>query len=141
MYEITIQELSVFVVLGFTAGVFTSFYLTRMLEVVHMWRLFSHVLGHLVLMCVGLVEDVVFIKELKKRQMIDSGFTEKQVAEFEEVDDRVLTNWKNSVIISLVDRAPTTFRTMMPFGNWTEAVAYLNSEQLKRIMKAQEEIE
>ena len=141
MYEVSMPELSVLVVLGFTAGVFTSFYLTRLFEVVHMWYLLSHVLAHSVLMCVGIVEDVAFIKELKKGQMIDSGFTEKQVAEFEEVDDRVLTNWKNSVIISLVDRAPRTFRSMMPFGNWDEAVAYLNSEQLKRIMKAQEETE
>jgi hypothetical protein len=141
MLEVTSQELMIFVVLGFVSGIFTSFYLTRLFEVVHMWRLFSHVLGHLVLMCVGLVEDVAFIKELKKRQMIDTGFTDKQVAEFEEVDDRVLTNWKNSVIISLVDRAPSTFRTMIPFGNWTEAVTYLNQEQIKRIMKAQEETE
>jgi H+/Cl- antiporter ClcA len=39
MYEVTMQELSVFVVLGFMAGVFASFYLTRFFEVVHMWRL------------------------------------------------------------------------------------------------------
>ena len=141
MLEVTSQELMVFVVLGFVAGVFTSFYLTRFMEVVHMWRLLSHVLVHAVLMCMGIVEDIAFLKTLKKKQMIESGFTDKQVREFEEVDDRVLTNWKNSVIISLVDRAPSPFRTMMPFGNWTEAVAYLNGEQLKRIMKAQEETE
>jgi len=141
MYEITMHELSVFVVLGFAAGIFTSFYLTRLLEVVHMWYLLSHVLAHSVLMCVGIVEDVAFIKELKKKQMVESGVTDKQIASFEEVDDRVLTNWKISVIISLVDRAPRAFRSMMPFGNWDEAVAHLNSEQLKRIMKAQEETE
>jgi len=141
MLEVTSQELMVFVVLGFVAGVFTSFYLTRFVEVVHMWRLLSHVLVHAVLMCMGIVEDIAFLKTLKKKQMIESGFTDKQVREFEEVDERVLTNWKNSVIISLVDRAPAPFRTMMPFGNWDEAVAYLNSEQLKRIMKAQEETE
>ena len=141
MLEVTSHELMVFVVLGFVAGVFTSFYLTRLLEVVHMWRLFSHVLAHMVLMCVGVVEDIAFLNTLKKKQMTESGFTDKQIREFEEVDDRVLTNWKNSVIISLVDRAPAPFRTMMPFGNWDEAVAYLNSEQLKRIMNAQEETE
>mgnify|MGYP005651512679 CR=1 FL=1 len=141
MLEVTSQELMTFVVLGFVAGVFTSFYLTRLMEVVHMWRLLSHVLVHAVVMCAGIIEDIAFIKELKKRQMIESGFTDKQVREFEEVDERVLTNWKNSVIISLVDRAPSPFRTMMPFSNWDEAVAYLNSEQLKRIMKAQEETE
>ena len=141
MYEVSTQELMTFVVLGFVAGVFTSFYLTRLLEVVHMWRLFSHVLSHIILMCVGVVEDIAFLKTLKKKQMTESGFTNKQIKEFEEVDDRVLTNWKNSVIISLVDRAPRPFRTMMPFNNWAEASDYLSKEQIKRIMKAQEETE
>tara|TARA_Y100000310_G_scaffold240637_2_gene244503 strand:+ start:16285 stop:16683 length:399 start_codon:yes stop_codon:yes gene_type:complete len=131
----------IFVVLGFVAGVFTSFYLTRLLEVVHMWRLFSHVLGHIILMCVGIVEDVAFLKTLKKKQMTESGFTDKQIREFEEVDDRVLTNWKNSVIISLVDRVPRPFRTMIPFSNWDEAVTHLTSEQIKRVLKAREETE
>lgn len=141
MLEVTSQELMVFVVLGFVAGVFTSFYLTRLLEIVHMWRLLSHVLSHMILMCMGIVEDVAFLKTLKKKQMVESGFTDKQVREFEEVDERVLTNWKNSVIISLIDRAPSPFRTMIPFSNWTEAVAYLDSEQLKRVSKAREETE
>ncbi|HHZ95319.1 MAG TPA: hypothetical protein EYN67_07130 [Flavobacteriales bacterium] len=141
MLEVTSQELMIFVVLGFVAGVFTSFYLTRLMEVVHMWRLLSHVLGHIVLMCVGIIEDIAFLKTLKKKQMVESGLTSKQIRDFEEVDDRVLTNWKNSVIISLIDRAPTPFRTMIPFGNWDEAIAYLNNEQVRRILKAQEEIE
>ena len=106
-----------------------------------MWRLLSHVLGHIVLMCVGIIEDIAFLKTLKKKQMVESGLTSKQIRDFEEVDDRVLTNWKNSVIISLIDRAPTPFRTMIPFGNWDEAIAYLNNEQVRRIVKAQEETE
>jgi putative Mn2+ efflux pump MntP len=128
MYEITIQELMVFVVLGFSAGVFASFYLTRLLEVVHMWRLLREVIAHLLLMCVGIIEDVEFLKELKKKQMKESGFTPEQMRKFQEVDDRTLTNWKDTVILSLVTKVPRQFRTMMPFNNWREAMTFLQTE-------------
>jgi putative Mn2+ efflux pump MntP len=128
MYEVTMQELWVFVVLGFMAGVFTSFYLTRLFEVVHMWRLLREVVAHLLLMCVGIIEDVEFLKELKRKQMRESGFTPEQMRKFQEVDDRTLTNWKDAVILSLVTKVPRAFRSMMPFNNWHEAMAFLRTE-------------
>ena len=128
MYEVTMQELSVFVVLGFMGGVFTSLYLTRLFEVVHMWRLLREVIAHLLLMCVGIIEDVEFLKELKKKQMKDSGFTPEQMRKFQEVDDHTLTKWKDAVILSLVTKVPRSFRSMMPFNNWHEAMTFLNGE-------------
>jgi putative Mn2+ efflux pump MntP len=128
MYEVTMQELSVFVVLGFGAGVFTSFYLTRLFEVVHMWRLMREVVAHLLLMCVGIVEDIEFLKELKRKQMHESEFTPEQIRKFQEVDERTLTNWKDAVILSLVTKVPRNFRSMMPFNNWLEAMAFLKTE-------------
>jgi hypothetical protein len=127
MYEITAQELSVFVVLGFGLGVFTSFYLTRLMEVVHLWRLVSETLAFLLLMCVAILEDVEFIRELKRKHLHDSDFTPEQIAQFEEVDTRSLTNWKNSVILSIVTKAPPRFRTLMPFNNWDEAIRFMNT--------------
>ena len=128
MYEVTMQELSVFVVLGFMCGVFTSFYLTRVFEVVHMWRLLREVIAHLLLMCVGIIEDVEFLKELKRKQMHESGFTQEQMRKFQEVDDMTLTKWKDAVILSLITKVPRGFRTMMPFNNWHEAMAFLRTE-------------
>ena len=128
MYEVTTQELMIFVVLGFSLGVFTSFYLTRLFEVVHMWRLLREVMAHLLLMCLTILEDVEFLKELKKKQMHEAGFTTTQIHKFQEVDDRTLTNWKNTVILSLVTKVPRNFRTMMPFNNWNEAMVFLRSE-------------
>ena len=126
MHEVTNQELMVFVVLGFGAGVFTSFYLTRFFEVIHMWRLFREVLAHLLLMCLKIVEDVSFLEEVKKKHMQQADFTPQQIRQFREVDERTLTNWKDSVILSLVSKAPPSFRSMMPFRNWDEAMRFLN---------------
>ena len=128
MYEVSIQELSVFVVLGFTGGVFTSFYLTRLFEVVHMWRLLQEVIAHLLLMCAGIVEDIEFLKELKRKQMHESDFTPEQIRKFQEVDERTLTNWKDAVILSLVTKVPRNFRSTMPFNNWQEAMTFLRTE-------------
>ena len=128
MYEITMQELSVLVVLSFATGVFTSFYLTRLFEIVHMWRLLREVVAHLLLMCVGIIEDIEFLKELKRKQMHESGFTPEQIHKFQEVDDKTLTNWKDTVILSLVTKVPRQFRSTMPFNNWYEAMAFLKTE-------------
>ena len=127
-YDVTMEDLAVFVVLGFSLGVFTSFYLTRLLELVHMHRIFRQVIAHLLLMCTGIIEDIAFLKELKRKQMHESGFTEEQIEKFQEVDDRTLTNWKQSVILSLVSKVPRTFRSMLPFNNWDEAIAHLENE-------------
>ena len=126
MYDVTTQELMVFVVLGFAAGVFTSFYLTRIFEVVHMWRLLREVVAHLLLMCLGVVEDVSFLKEIKRKQMVAAEFTEEQIRNFEELDERALTNWKDSVILSIVAKSPPNFRSMMPFKTWREAMNFMN---------------
>jgi len=126
MHEVTNQDLMVFVVLGFCTGVFVSFYLTRLLEVVHTWRLFHETLVHIILMCVSLIEDVEFIRELKRKGMREAEMSAAQIHKFEEVDERTLTNWKNSVILSLVAKAPPRFRSMMPFKTWQEAVHFMN---------------
>jgi len=136
MYEITMQELSVLVVLSFATGVFTSFYLTRLFEIVHMWRLLREVVAHLLLMCVGIIEDIEFLKELKRKQMHESGFTPEQMQKFQEVDERTLTNWKDTVILSLVTKVPRNFRSMVPFNNWHEAMAFLRTES--RALKGEE---
>jgi hypothetical protein len=125
MHEVTNAELMVFVVLGFCSGVFVSFYLTRIFEVVHMWRLCQEVVAHCLLICVKLIEDVSFLKELKRKQMRQADFTDEQIHQFEEVDQRTLTNWQDSVILSIVSAAPPRFRAMMPFTNWKEAVKFL----------------
>ena len=118
----------IFVVLGFVGGVFTSFYLTRIMEVVHMHRIFRDVVAHSLLMCVGIIEDLAFLKELKRKQMVEGEFTREQIAKFEEVDDQTLTRWKDAVILSLISKAPRPFRTMIPFNNWNEAIAFMERE-------------
>ena len=132
MYEVSNGDLMIFAVLGFCAGLFMSYYLTRLMEVVHIWRVFRETLVRIMLMLAFTHENIEFLRELKRKQMDESGFTKKQIRQFEEVDDKTLTNWKNSTIMSLVNTAPPRFRTMMPFTTWEEAMKYADSALSKK---------
>ena len=122
----------VFVVLGFGAGIFASVYLSKIFEVVHMWRLVQEVVAHCLL---KIIEDISFLTELKRKHMKKSDLTDDQIHSFEEVDQRTLTNWKNSVILSLIDGAPKRFRTLMPFTNWKEAIKFLEESKKASIIE------
>ena len=126
MYEVTTQELMVFVVLGFSAGLFASIFVARFLEVVHTWRIVHETVVCLLMMCSKIVEDVAFLGELKRKYMHKADFTREQIRKFEEVDQRALTNWKDSVILSIVKRAPPHFRNMLPFTTWNEAMRFMD---------------
>ena len=115
-----------FVVLGFCSGIFASIWLARFFEVIHTWRIVQETLVYLLMMCAKIVEDVAFLEELKRKHMHNAEFTREQIREFEEVDQRTLTNWKDSVILSIVKRAPPHFRSMLPFTNWKEAMRFMN---------------
>ena len=127
MHEVTNHDLMIFVILGFFSGIFVSVYLTRLIEVVHMWRIVKEVIIHLLLMCVTIMEDVEFLKEVKKKQMKEAKFDSTQIQHFQEVEERTLTNWKNSVIQAILTKAPQRFRSLMPFNNWAGAVKFLEN--------------
>ena len=131
MYEVTTHDLTIFIVLGFCAGIFSTFYLARLLEIVHAWRMVQETVARLLLMCVTIIEDVEFLKELKRKQMHKADFTKEQIRQFEEVDERTLSNWKDSVIVSVISKAPPRFRSLMPFNNWPEAVKFLEASLKK----------
>jgi hypothetical protein len=129
MYELTTQQLMVFVVLGFCGGVFATYYLSRLFEVIHMWRLLRQVIAHLLWMCFAIVENLEFLNTLKVKAMYEADFNDKQIADFQDVWDKTLTNWKDSVILAIVSKAPSHFRNMMPFDDWKGAMNFLNQER------------
>lgn len=128
MYELTMEELIMFVAMGFCCGIFASVFLARFIEVVHTWRMVKETVIWLLYMCSKLVEDVAFLGEVKRTHMRQAEFTQEQIQEFEKVDKRYLTNWKDSVILALVKRAPPHFKSLLPFTDWNEAMNYMNKE-------------
>jgi|TARA_Y100000296_G_scaffold73405_1_gene90872 hypothetical protein len=132
MYEVSTHDLIIFVVLGFCCGVFATYYLARMLELIHMWRMLRRVIAHLLFMCLSIVENVEFLNTLKVKAMHEADFTDKQIREFEEVWEHTLTNWKDSAILTIVNKAPPPFQAMMPFDDWKGAMKFLAQERRSR---------
>jgi len=128
MYEVTIHELAIFAALGFACGIFASVFLARFLEVIHTWRIVKETIVWLLYMCSKIVEDTAFLEEVKNSHMRKAEFSEEQIREFKKVDERYLTNWKDSVILSLVKRAPPHFRSLIPFTDWREAMRFMEQE-------------
>tara|TARA_R100000664_G_scaffold33142_1_gene49506 strand:- start:178 stop:576 length:399 start_codon:yes stop_codon:yes gene_type:complete len=128
MYEVTMQELGIFVAMGFCCGIFASVFLARFFEVIHTWRMVKETIVWLLYMCSKLVEDVAFLQEVKKDHLRKAEYTPAQIREFEKIDERYLTNWKNSVILSLVKRSPPHFRSLVPFKDWREAMRFMEEE-------------
>jgi len=126
MIEVTTHELTVIAALAFFAGTFASIWLSRFFEVVHAWKIVQEAIISVLWMLSKMTEDIAFLKEVRYKQMRDSGFTEEQIQKFQEVDDKFLTNWKDSAIVSVVKRAPRHFRSMMPFNDWNSATRFLN---------------
>ena len=128
MYEVTMQELGIFVAMGFCCGIFASVFLARFFEVIHTWRMVKETIVWLLYMCSKLVEDVAVLQEVKKNHLRKAEYTPAQIREFEKIDERYLTNWKNSVILSLVKRSPPHFRSLVPFKDWREAMRFMEEE-------------
>ena len=127
MLELTTNDLTAFCVMAFFAGVFASIFLSRFFEIIHTWRIVQDTVVSIVWMLTKMVEDISFLQELKFKQMHDAGFTEKQIRQFQKVDDQFLTNWKDIAIISIVKRAPRHFKSMLPFHDWNSATRFLNN--------------
>ena len=128
MYEVTMQELGIFVAMGFCCGIFASVFLARFFEVVHTWRMVKETIVWLLYMCGKIEEDVAFLQEMKNQHMHKAEFTKEQIREFKKVDERYLTNWRDSVILSLIKRSPPHFRSLLPFKDWREAMRFMDKE-------------
>jgi len=127
MLELTTNDLTAFCVMAFFAGVFASMFLSRFLEIVHTWRIVQESVISIIWMLTKMVEDISFLQELKLKQMRESGVTTEQIRQFQKVDDQFLTNWKDNAIISIVNRSPRHFKSMLPFHDWNSAMRFLNN--------------
>jgi len=127
MIELTTDDLTAIAAMAFFAGVFASIFLSRFFEIVHTWRIVQESVVSIIWMLTKMVEDISFLQELKLKQMRESGFTKEQIREFQKVDDQFLTNWKDNAIISIVNRSPRHFKSMLPFHDWNSAMKFLNN--------------
>ena len=111
----------------FLFGAFVAVFLTRLLSITHAAFLVHEAIYDSLKMLAKMHEDLHFVRELKHKEMKKSGLNEEQITKFEEVDDKIIQGWKNTVIQNIILNSPPTFRKIIKFSNWKEAMEQLNS--------------
>ena len=84
------------------------------------------VLFHCLTLLGSVVEDVEFTKQLKHKQMVDTGLTDDQIAIIQELDQRALDNWKENAILIVINSFPGPLSNIVNFNNWKEAMYELD---------------
>ena len=84
------------------------------------------VLFHCLTLLGSVVEDVEFTKQLKHKQMVDTGLTDDQIAVIQELDQRALDNWKENAILIVINSFPGPLSNIVKFNNWKEAMRELD---------------
>jgi hypothetical protein len=87
----------------------------------------------LIVSCLSLLvklhEDAAFIQQLKYKILEESDIPETKVKLIKETDERSLRNWRISVITHFSMAFPRSFRGLVKFSNWKQAMAYLQNEK------------
>jgi hypothetical protein len=95
--EPTTIQLAILVCVYFL-GVFSCRFFTQFFEVSHAARIVEKTIYRCLLICSKIHEDVVFLKEIKRKHLRSSGYDESKIREFMEIDDKITDGWKESII-------------------------------------------
>lgn len=81
----------------------------------------------LLLMVVKLEEDIAFLNEFKSASLLKSGMTEQEVEKSKEMDERLISNWKEVVIRTMIANYPPVFKNKINYSDWQSALKYIHS--------------
>ena len=105
-------------------------------------KLFSSLLnfGRTIILCKQMIvdclyislimtEDIVFVRQLKVKEMRDLGITEKTISHSQAIYDRTMSDWKDACIRKIMISCPATMRDQLKFDDWPGAVKYLQENR------------
>ena len=129
--ELTGIQIAIIVCIYFF-GVFSCRFATTFFEVSHAARLVERTVFRCLLICAKIHEDVSFITEIKYNHLRKCDFTKQQIQDFQKVDKEIITNWKNSVVQTILVNSPHSFSFVTNFTNWKEAMRRLDEMREER---------
>ena len=83
-------------------------------------------------MIVGLTEDIAFMRELKYATLIKAGATDDALINIKIMDDHTLKNWKEGVIKKIIQAYPHSYRSQVPYNDWSGALKHLDKVSKKK---------
>jgi hypothetical protein len=125
-----LEEQGLTEVVWFFAGVMTYRTLAMVFAYTHM-ALFLEEINQQSLKLLGVIsEDVAFTRSLKYLNLADSGLSEEEIETIKEIDEKTFETWKNATIYHMISAWPRSYRKMLKFQNWPEAM-----DELTKIYK------
>jgi hypothetical protein len=79
------------------------------------------------------VEDAAFLKTIKQRFIKQLDYPKNIVKITINDDEFNLESWKRESIKRLMDRYPPTYNRIVDYGNWKEAMQFLEKEKKKML--------
>ncbi len=110
----------------FLVGVFVYRTIAALLAYSHMANFVNDVYEQSLKFIGVIAEDVSFIRAIKYRHMHDAGFTEEQIGEIKEIDNRTFFVWKNACVSHMLVNCPRYFKSHIKFQDWNGAMQELN---------------
>lgn len=114
------------VVCVYLFGVISCRFATQFFEVCHAARLVERTMYHCLLMCAKIHEDAALLQEIKYKTLKEANWDKKQIDDFKKVDKKVMENWKDSIIHSILINIPNSFFFVAKFATWKEAMQQLD---------------
>ena len=115
----------------FLIGVFTYRTLSAVLTYGHLVNFVTQV-NEQVLVVLGIVsEDLSFAREIKYKNLHQSGLDEQELTDIKEIDDRTFAVWRNSVIGNIKSNFPSNYKFLLKYKDWDGAM-----KELDRIYKS-----
>mgnify|MGYP003110489733 CR=1 FL=1 len=119
----------------FVIGVFTYRALTAVLVYGHLAN-FVEKINHQCLTVLGIAAaDLSLAREMKYKHLHKSSVSESDLAELQELDERVFANWKASVIGNFLMHFPKNYRFVIKYEDWDGAMKELDRVYKKDIKR------
>ena len=117
--------------LWFILGVFSYRIISGILQYGHLSMLLERQLNHILIILNILSEDLDKALEMKYSIMEDLNISEEEVKEIKEVDKKSFKVWREMTIARIITHWPKSYKKLIRFNNWREAVSQLKDSKKK----------
>ena len=115
----------------FVLGVFSYRIVSGILQYGHLFVLFEKQLNHMLTILHILSEDLDKAVEMKYSIIKDTNISDEEIKEIKEIDSKLLKVWREMTIARIITHWPKSYKKIIRFNNWREAISQLRESKKK----------
>lgn len=110
----------------FFAGVISFKLISKLLEYKQLLAFTAETGLKVLMLSANILHDIEFMQVLKYEQMRKTGVSEEELQLVKDIDQKILSNWKDSVIFKFKNTLPRSVSVAFTFHNWDTAMKTLD---------------